>query len=80
MKANSAYLAQIGPRLADLLSNVAYETEVVELNKAYSQERDQFLRSTRRCLCLSTRRRYASGFRQLYERWLEDHCGARYDH
>jgi AAA domain len=39
MKVNSAYLAQIGPRLADLLSNVAYETEVIELNKAYSQER-----------------------------------------
>ena len=39
MKSNSANLAQIGPRLAELLSHVAFETEVVELNKTYSQER-----------------------------------------
>lgn len=39
MKANAAGLTHIGPRLAHLLTQVAYDTNVVELNSGESQER-----------------------------------------
>ena len=39
MKANAGGLTHIGPRLAHLLTQVAYDTNVVELNSGESQER-----------------------------------------
>ena len=79
MKVNSAYLAQIGPRLADLLSNVAYETEVIELNRASSQERRSiFAIDAKMSLPFDTTSLMLPDFGS--ERWLEDHRGARYDY